>query len=62
MKRFLVFAGDCYYPSGGWDDFHSDHDTADEAQKAAINAGDWWHVVDSQERRIVPDFSGSQEA
>lgn len=31
MKRFFLFAFDTYYPSGGMNDFISDHDTAEEA-------------------------------
>jgi hypothetical protein len=43
MKRFLVFAGDDYYPSGGWKDFHSDHDTLKEAADVvnARHVEDW---------------------
>jgi len=32
MKRFLVFAGDCYYPHGGMYDFLEDFDTLEEAR------------------------------
>jgi hypothetical protein len=32
MKRFLVFAGDCYYPNAGMDDFQEDFDTLEEAR------------------------------
>jgi len=32
MKRFLVFAGDAYYPYGGMDDFQEDFDTLEEAR------------------------------
>ena len=32
MKRFLVFAGDCYYPDGGMNDFQEDFDTLEEAR------------------------------
>jgi hypothetical protein len=32
MKRFLVFAGDCYYPFGGMNDFEEDFDTLEEAR------------------------------
>jgi hypothetical protein len=32
MKRFLVFAGDAYYPEGGMNDFHDDFDTLEEAR------------------------------
>jgi len=57
MKRFLVFAGDCYYPSGGWNDFKSDHETLSEAFEATKvkGIGDWWHVVDTVGMRIIPD-------
>ena len=32
MKRFLVFAGDAYYPEGGMYDFQEDFDTLEEAR------------------------------
>ena len=32
MKRFLVFAGYCYYPDGGMNDFLEDFDTLEEAR------------------------------
>jgi len=32
MKRFLVFAGDSYYPEGGMHDFQEDFDTLEEAR------------------------------
>jgi hypothetical protein len=48
MKRFLVFAYDAYYPSGGWSDFQSAHDTLDEAKaaKKALNEPrrKWYYV------------------
>lgn len=50
MKRYLVFAGYDYYPSGGWDDFQSDHETAEEAHAAVrtlvVKSHDWYQVVD----------------
>ena len=55
MKRYLLFAGDIYYPSGGWDDFKDSFDGVAEAI-AALGAGDrryaWFHVVDSQTGKI----------
>jgi len=56
MKQFLLFAGTDYYPSGGFGDFKSDHDTAMEAVLAAADLDDghdWWHVVDSQTKGVV---------
>ena len=32
MKRFLVFAGDAYYPEGGMYDFQDDFDTLEEVR------------------------------
>lgn len=59
MKRYLLFCGDYYYPSGGWGDFRSDFDTIEDAVKEArrgeyVNSRetpvpwDWWHVVDRE--------------
>lgn len=30
MKRYLLFKGVDYYPSGGWEDFKGDYDSVDE--------------------------------
>ena len=50
IKRYAVFAGHYYYPSGGWDDFKDSFDTQDEADDAAIYfygiSLDWVQVVD----------------
>lgn len=32
MKRFLIFAGENYYPSGGWADFITDADSFEDLQ------------------------------
>lgn len=59
MKRYLMFAGSVYYPSGGADDFRSDHDNEEEARQAAIDwtredgAMSWAHVWDSETKTIV---------
>lgn len=51
-KRFLVFAGSDYYPSGGAEDFVSSYDSLGEAREnfeiIQENACflNWWHVVD----------------
>jgi hypothetical protein len=36
MKRYLVFAGDDYYPAGGWGDFQGSFDSAVD-----IETGEW---------------------
>lgn len=51
MKRYLLFSGSIYYPSGGFQDFISAFDTFPEAQAARqishaeIPCG-WSHIVD----------------
>jgi hypothetical protein len=60
MKRFLLFAGSNYYPSGGWDDMAGQFDSITEAQDFIFSKDDehrakyqttwpwvdWAHVVD----------------
>lgn len=54
MKRFLVFSGDYYYPSGGWDDFVNAFETLDEALKGVKDArGDWAHIIDTETMQEV---------
>lgn len=58
MKRYLLFSGADYYPSGGWHDFDSSFDTIAEAvdpqnTKRLYAAREWWHVVDFHTGQIV---------
>lgn len=64
QKRFILFAGDHYYPEGGWDDFQGFFDTAEEAFAKAKekiifedNSGsysfDWYNVVDALTWEVV---------
>lgn len=46
MKRFLLFAGDNYYPCGGTYDLIGDFDTQEEAE-AATGVCDWAHILDT---------------
>ena len=47
MTRFAVFAGDQYYPSGGWKDLIGRYASVEAATAAAKSAeGQWWHLVD----------------
>ena len=47
MKRYLLFAGDQYYPSGGWNDFKNSFHSLKEATEAANKRGG-----ERKERRI----------
>ena len=57
MKRYLVFAGVAYYPTGGWDDFDSAHHDLSEAVRRAHrlvpHSFDWSHVVDLNQHKTV---------
>lgn len=57
MNRYAVFAGDDYYPAGGWNDLAEDFATLAEAEAyvkdwlIAVQWGEdirqhWWHIVD----------------
>jgi len=63
VKRYLVFAGDTYYPSGGWRDLKGNFGSKREAIKFADNLvksdaepwqrGEWYlcewsHVIDTE--------------
>lgn len=45
---FLVFAGNSYYPSGGYHDYIGTFGTVEAALLTLLkgpNAFDWWHIV-----------------
>lgn len=72
MKRYLVFAGDAYYPAGGWDDFREAFNTLDEAKeyaetirrknasfdhKRVYDTFDWQQIVDLEKmEKMEPDL------
>lgn len=56
MKRFLLFAFEHYYPSGGLLDVVGSYDTAEEAIEALERAGtrcDERYVLDREQWRII---------
>jgi hypothetical protein len=63
MKRYMLFAGDSYYAEGGAGDFKDDFfelENAIRAGKLALeNRCDWWHVFDTENRKIVALKNGS---
>lgn len=49
LKRFILFAGDDYYPAGGWHDCIGSADSVEDAIKAAADhKHDWWHIIDAE--------------
>ena len=56
MKRYLLFAFDDYYPTGGWNDFRGSFDTAIEA---FVDGANWPYenkqVIDSATGREIEE-------
>lgn len=55
MKRYLIFMGLDYYPSGGWNDFVEAVDTLEAARYIWEHRAhsDWWQVVDTTTMELV---------
>lgn len=64
MNRFLLFVGDCYYPSGGWSDFVGSFPSLDAARSAAVEpecdcvSGWWFNIADLETGKIVAEEWG----
>lgn len=59
LDRYLLFAGEDYYPEGGWRDFQSSHETIEEAKKAFSifeYRDEWGHIFDLITKEIVVTF------
>jgi hypothetical protein len=55
---FVLFAGDNYYPLGGWRDWAGTFPSKEEAVTwAAQTRRDWWHVLDVKRGSIVASSS-----
>lgn len=57
MKRYLVFAGSFYYPSGGGNDFVFATDDLEEARekrhRSKKQGYDWSHIFDNETLEII---------
>lgn len=58
MKPYLLFAGDNYYPGGGWGDYIGSADSLEEALALLPADADWHHVVHNDQ--IVEGTTSSQ--
>ena len=62
MKRFILFAGDDYYPYGGSDDVEGFYDTIEEAIENHIPRfrydGGWANILDCEKHTTVRRFKG----
>ena len=45
----MLFIGDNYYPSGGWEDFKGYFETVDHAKEHVLkkDEGQWCHIVEN---------------
>jgi hypothetical protein len=62
VNRYALFAGDNYYPSGGFQDFRgtfSELESATDFAKKSEEDYDWWHVVDLTDGTVVESGTGS---
>jgi len=54
MKRYLLFEGFYYYPSGGWGDFVGDFDTIEEARDGfKLSSDGWYEIVDLEIGKVI---------
>ena len=64
MNQYALFAGDTYYPNGGFGDFRNTYDTPEEALKIGTYGSkeingymsytyDWYQVVDLTTLKII---------
>lgn len=60
MHRYLLFAGDEYYPHGGWDDFITDRPTIEELKAlCAWTKSDWGWILNVKHKDWQTDsYSG----
>lgn len=50
MKRYLLFAGDNYYPEGGWHDLKLESDDLESLKLFAETKNwNWMHIADTRE-------------
>jgi hypothetical protein len=60
VKRYLVLAGDNYYPSG-WEDFKGCTDSLEEARKMG-GWSDWCEIVDTETEEVVERLRDGKKA
>lgn len=55
--RYIIFAGDRYYPNGGWEDYVGTAAELIDAYRMLADrrrsSTDWWHIVDMATLEIV---------
>jgi hypothetical protein len=68
LRRFVLLGGETYYARGGFQDFHSSHDTLEDAIASArvaenspkyLDQIEWWQVWDCETNAVVAVSDGS---
>lgn len=54
-EKYLLFAGEFYYPSGGLHDFIGNFKTIEDAKGWIKDYHDWYHIVDLESLKIVKE-------
>lgn len=66
MKRYLLFGGNNYYPSGGAEDFINDFDSIEETNQCIIQRSSeekefftecdiWYNILDTENRILIKE-------
>ena len=64
MKKYLLFVGEHYYPSGGFDDFFGSYDSIEFAIQIITDNFkhiDWYHIVNTDTMEIVIDTRNNED-
>ena len=71
MKRFLLFAGCCYYPNGGLGDLVGSYDNDNEAIEKTLDHNHlitdwsrseiWWQIYDQLTDNIIEEYLGDHQ-
>lgn len=60
-KRYLLFAGEYYYPSGGFNDYVGSFESISDALSNVMSHHDWYHIVDLESLKIIDEDSESDD-
>lgn len=66
-QRYILFAGDGFYPEGGWNDWRGNYEKLEDLKEDLEKLNetwhfDWWHIVDMTTWDVIADqndWSGS---
>lgn len=62
MGKYLLFAGDKFYPAGGWKDFKGSYSSVADALVAALDfSPEWGQIVAKADGSIVKEWRKDSE-